>query len=80
MTNLNLPSKFFYITAIDGFRVYWIAGPFDFHETALGLLDSVRRYVMQHDLTGRAHFMAWGTSSHPVDERKQTSMGVDPNV
>lgn len=49
----------FYVTAIDGGRVYYMHGPHEEHKSALDLVNDVREVACTLD--PRAHFMAWGT-------------------
>ena len=50
----------YYVTAIQDSRVYWLAGPIADHETALGLVDRVRREAVDRDPF--LHFAAFGTA------------------
>jgi len=50
----------YYVTAIDGGQVYWMAGPYKTHPEALALVDKALNIADKHD--GRAWFMSWGTS------------------
>lgn len=51
----------YYVTAIDGGRVYLMAGPFmNAHWKALCAVRTVKEAAEEID--GRASFMAWGTS------------------
>lgn len=50
----------FYVTAIDGSTVYWMAGPYEIHQAALDAVKPAMEIANKHD--GRAWFMAWGTA------------------
>lgn len=49
----------YYVTAIDGERFFYMAGPYGTHANALERVDQARDIASNHD--GRAWFMAWGT-------------------
>lgn len=53
----------FYVSAIDGPRYSFLAGPFDTHKEALGLVDVARRKADEVD--PRAWFCAYGTAQAP---------------
>jgi hypothetical protein len=50
----------YYVTAIDGGQVFYMAGPYNTHAEALALVDTALNIADKHD--GRAWFMSWGTS------------------
>lgn len=50
----------FYVTAIDGGKVYYMAGPYLTHQAALDAVESARSIADKHD--PRGCFMAWGTA------------------
>ena len=51
--------KFFYITAKDTNRIFFMAGPFKEHEEALELVDSAMQAAAEID--PRSWWMDWGT-------------------
>ena len=59
--------KHFYVSAIDGARKYFVAGPYATHEEAKGRVEEVRRHAAETQ-PGREAFMAWGTagSAEPI--------------
>ena len=70
--------KYFYVTAIDGKRVFFMAGPFSDHETALSKVPTVRKIACDPDRNaqyGRAAFMSYGTVSR--SGKRKTALGVD---
>ena len=71
----------YYVTAIQGSRVYWLAGPFADHETALDLVQPARRKAEAHDPW--MVFAAFGTARrlappYPVGALNQR-LGVEPH-
>jgi hypothetical protein len=58
-------SRVFYVTARDGERTAWLAGPFASHGRAIGLIDATRDLAEQVD--ARAVWYAFGTASLPAD-------------
>jgi hypothetical protein len=52
------PSRYF-VTAVDGPAVHYMAGPYTRHADALQDVDKALRIADKHD--GRAWFMGWGT-------------------
>jgi hypothetical protein len=69
--------KFYYVTAIDGGRAFFMAGPYDAHQDALDHVDIVRHAACDHNQNsnaGRAAFMSFGTAA--TTERRATSLGV----
>lgn len=54
------PSSYF-VTAVDGNRVHYMAGPYQTHSESLADVDKARNLANKHDSSGRAWFMSWGT-------------------
>lgn len=52
----------YYVTAIDGGKVYFMAGPYTTHAEALGMVERARLVACERDPSGRGDFMAWGTA------------------
>ena len=55
----------YYVTARDGPRTYFLAGPYDTHVDALAAVEPARAIATdpaRNASAGRAHFMAYGTS------------------
>ncbi|MBB6253008.1 hypothetical protein [Nitrospirillum iridis] len=50
----------FYVTAVNGSRKHFVAGPYPDHATALDRVEAVRAHADEKD--PRAWFMAWGTA------------------
>lgn len=71
LTDTSPDHNFFYVSAIDGPRHFLMAGPYDDHDTAKAMVESVRMYASDKD--GRAHFMAWGTAGSTVP--RETRLG-----
>ena len=66
----------YYVTAIDGDKVYFMAGPYKTHSEALGLVDRARLVA---DKDPRSCFMAWGTSkSTRTKPGTLTTLGLLP--
>lgn len=51
--------SFYYVTAYDAGKLYYMAGPYATHREALELVDKCLRIANEYD--GRAWFMSWGT-------------------
>jgi hypothetical protein len=69
----------YYVTARDGPRTYFLAGPYDTHAEALAAVEPVRAVALdetRNASAGRAWFMAYGTSRGPAG--LQTALGVVP--
>ena len=67
----------YYVTAIDGPRRYFLAGPWPTHVEALAQVEVVRRYAERTD--PRAFWMAYGTARQPLDGEAITSaLGSNP--
>ncbi|HVN82281.1 MAG TPA: hypothetical protein VMW38_25070 [Terriglobia bacterium] len=49
----------YYVTAVDGPSLYYMAGPYPTHAEALAMVEKALSIADKHD--GRAWFMAWGT-------------------
>lgn len=49
----------YYVSAVDAGRTFLMAGPYDFHGSALADVDRALRIANERD--GRAWFMSWGT-------------------
>jgi hypothetical protein len=70
------PRKF-YVTAIDGPRVHFLAGPYDTFLLADAQVDTVRALACdfeQNASAGRAHFMAYGVTRTTGGHK--TALGV----
>ena len=50
----------YYVTAIQDRRVYWLVGPFDTHEIALGFVETARAEAVKREPF--LHFAAFGTA------------------
>jgi len=64
MTQMPAPRKF-YVTAVDGQRVYFMAGPYDTRDLAEAAVDTVRTIscdFKQNSNAGKAWFMSYGVS------------------
>jgi len=73
---LASPRKF-YVTAIDGQRVHFLAGPYDTLELAEAQVGTVRAIACdfkQNSNAGRGHFMAYGVTG--ADDGHKTALGV----
>ena len=77
MNHMPQTPRKFYVTAIDGPRVYFLAGPYETLELAQAQVNTVRILACdfeQNASAGRAHFMAYGvtrtTSGH------KTALGI----
>lgn len=56
------PGNYYVSTCNDSGAFWLMLGPFpDDHAAALAAVENVRAFTCQHDSTGRAHFMAFGT-------------------
>lgn len=62
--------KHFYVSAVDGSKRYLVAGPYDTHDDAKGMVEHVRKHA---DRDPRAHFMSWGTAG--TAEMMKTPLG-----
>ena len=70
------PRKF-YVTAIDGPRVHFLAGPYDTLKLAEAQVGTVRALACdfaQNASAGRAHFMAYGVTRTTGGHK--TALGV----
>lgn len=66
----------YYVTAIDGAKRYFLAGPWETHAEALAQVESVRRFAELTD--PRAIWMAYGTARQPLDgEAIKSALGTD---
>ncbi|MCR9276233.1 MULTISPECIES: hypothetical protein [unclassified Mameliella] len=68
----------FYVTAVDGRRAYFLAGPYSTKEEAEGAVDNVRDIACDHEQNsnaGRAHFMAYGVTRENSDRSRITPLG-----
>ena len=66
----------YYVTAIDGPRRYFLAGPWPTHGEALAQVEAVRRYADAMD--PRATWMAYGTARQPLGgEPIKSALGCD---
>jgi hypothetical protein len=75
MTNQN--TKFFYVTAIEGDSVFYLAGPYVDHQVALARVSAAERSANDPTLNtnwARAAFMSFGTVGSKI--RKATALGV----
>lgn len=69
----------FYVTAIDGERVHFLAGPYPTKAGAEGAVDRVRCIACDHarnSTAGRAHFMAYGVTRECADTARNTPLGL----
>ena len=76
MTIMPAPRKF-YVTAIDGPRVYFLAGPYNTHDEAAAAVETVREIACdfkQNANAGRAWFMAYGVIR--TADGNTTALGV----
>lgn len=65
----------YFVTAIDGSTVYYMAGPYSAHYKALEMVDVCRGIAYKND--GRAWFMSWGTAKSSRTERgSMTRLGL----
>ena len=75
--------QFFYVTAIDGDRVFPLAGPYESRSDAEGRVDVVRRIAMDPDRNtqhGRAAFMAYGVTRLTARHPRRSALGrIDVN-
>ena len=77
MTQMPTAPRKFYVTAVDGQRVHFLAGPYDTLEAAEAAANIVRNIAYnfnQNATAGRDWFMSYGVS-RTIDGRK-TSLGV----
>lgn len=58
-TLTDCPTGKYFVTALDGDRLHYMAGPYPSHVLALADVDKALRIADKHD--GRAWFMSWGT-------------------
>ena len=66
----------YYVTAIDGPKRYFLAGPWDTHADALAQVETVRCFAELAD--PRAIWMAYGTARQPLDgEPIKSALGSD---
>ena len=66
----------YFVTAIDGPRRYFLAGPWPTHVEALAQVEAVQRYAEHAD--PRAFWMAYGTARQPLDgEPIKSALGSD---
>ena len=69
----------YYVTAIDGDRRYFLAGPWPEHTQALAQVDAVRRFSEPTD--PRAVWMSYGTARQPLHgEPIKSALGSDPKA
>ena len=69
----------YYVTAIDGPKRYFLAGPWEAHGEALAQVEAVRRFAEHTD--PRATWMAYGTARQPLDGEAITSaLGSDSTM
>ena len=77
MTHMPPAPRKFYVTAIDGPRVHFLAGPYDTLLLAEAQVDTVRTLACdfeQNASAGRAHFMAYGVTRTTGGHK--TALGV----
>ena len=77
MNHMPQTPRKFYVTAIDGPRVYFLAGPYETLELAQAQVNSVRILACdfeQNASAGRAHFMAYGVTRTTGDHK--TALGI----
>ena len=66
----------YYVTAIDGAKRYFLAGPWETHAEALAQVAAVRRFAELTD--PRAIWMAYGTARQLLDgEAIKSALGSD---
>ena len=63
----------YYVSAIDGTKRYFIAGPYSTHQAALGHVKEVWALAEKRD--PKAVFMSWGTARSEVDDPRKTPLG-----
>jgi hypothetical protein len=69
----------YYVTAIDGQRKYFLAGPWPEHAQALAQVDAVRRFAEPTD--PRAVWMTYGTARQTLDDEPiKSALGSDPKA
>jgi hypothetical protein len=66
----------YYVTAIDGAKPYFLAGPWPTHAEALAQVAAVRLFAELTD--PRAVWMAYGTARQPLDGEAITALGSNP--
>ena len=77
MNHMPQTPRKFYVTAIDGPRVYFLAGPYDTLKLAEAQVGTVRALACdfaQNASAGRAHFMAYGVTRTTGGHK--TALGV----
>jgi hypothetical protein len=77
MNHMPPAPRKFYVTAIDGPRVHFLAGPYETLELAQAQVDTVRILACdfeQNASAGRAHFMAYGVTRTTGGHK--TALGV----
>jgi hypothetical protein len=77
MNHMPQTPRKFYVTAIDGPRVHFLAGPYETLELAQAQVNSVRILACdfeQNASAGRAHFMAYGVTRTTGDHK--TALGI----
>ena len=77
MNHMPQTPRKFYVTAIDGPRVYFLAGPYETLELAQAQVNTVRILACdfeQNASAGRAHFMAYGVTRTTGDHK--TALGI----
>lgn len=64
----------YFVTAVDGRRFYYMAGPYPTHKQAIDAVQPARKVAMQD---GRAWFMSWGTvQSDRTEQGSITKAGL----
>jgi len=77
MNHMPPAPRKFYVTAIDGPRVHFLAGPYDTLKLAEAQVGTVRALACdfeQNASAGRAHFMAYGVTRTTGGHK--TALGV----
>ena len=69
----------YYVTAIDGQRKYFLAGPWPEHAQALAQVDAVRRFAEPDKRC--AVWMTYGTARQTLDDEPiKSALGSDPKA
>jgi hypothetical protein len=70
--------EFYYVTAIEGPKVYPLAGPYTSREAAEGKVDEARQIAMdftRNAQAGRAAFMAYGVTKLTARDPRRSALG-----
>ena len=76
MNHMPQTPRKFYVTAIDGPRVYFLAGPYDTLKLAEAQVETVRTLVcdVRYNAIARRHLVAYGVTG--ADNGLKTALGV----